>query len=318
MSITFPAIPEDVRVRRLQPPTGPISMVLDTDAFNEIDDQFAIVYTLLSKDRINLKAIYAAPFHNDLSDGPGDGMEKSYDEILRILERLDEPADNFVFRGSKSYLPAGDQPVDSEAARDLIAKALAAPDGEPLYVTAIGAITNVASAILLEPRIIEKIVVVWLGGHSLNWHDTKEFNLVQDIPAAQVLFDSGVPLVLLPVMGVTSHLTTTLSEINDYVRGRGAIGDFLAERYESCSGDHFGYSRVIWDISVIAYLLNPAAVLTELIPSPVLTDQGTWSRDPRRHLIRYASYIHRDAVFKDLFRKLEAAARTLLEEADRS
>jgi purine nucleosidase len=301
----FPIISEDQRIRRLQPPIGKINMVLDTDTFNEIDDQFAIVYTLLSKDKINLRAIYAAPFHNTMSDSPKDGMEKSYEEIFRILERMNEPTDGLVFRGSEFYLPSKDEPVDSEAARDLIAKAMAATDDEPLYVVAIGAITNIASAILLEPRIIEKIVVVWLGGHALEWHDTKEFNLAQDVLGAQVLFDCGVPLVLIPVLGVSSHLLTTLPEINTYIRGKGTIGDFLAERFESCSDDHYGYSRVIWDISVIAYLLNPASVPTHLIHSPILTDQVTWSKDTRRHLIRYASYVHRDAVFKDLFHKLE-------------
>lgn len=307
MSIVFPVISEEQRIRRLQPPVGKINMVLDTDTFNEIDDQFAVVYTLLSKDRINLQAVYAAPFFNELSSGPKDGMEKSYDEIIRILKRMDEPAESFVYHGSVSYMPGFEQPVDSAAARDLIAKAMAAPDDEPLYVTAIGAITNVASAILLEPRIIEKIVVVWLGGHSIHWHDTNEFNLKQDIWASRVVLDCGVPLVLVPVMGVTSHLTTTLAEINTFVRGKGNVGDFLAQRFEECTGDHFGTSRVIWDISVIAYLINPNALQTELINSPVLTGEYTWSRDSRRHLIRYASYIHRDVVFKDFFSKLAAA-----------
>jgi inosine-uridine nucleoside N-ribohydrolase len=235
-------------------------------------------------------------------------MEKSYDEIIRILDRMGESSEGFVYRGSDEYLPGPEQPVDSEAARDLIAKAMAAPDDDPLYVVAIGAITNVASAILLEPRIIEKIVVVWLGGHALWWNDTTEFNLKQDVFGAQVLLDCGVPLVLIPVLGVTSHLSTTLPEINAYVRGKGIIGDFLAERFESCHQDHFGYSRVIWDISTVAYLLNPSAVPTELIHSPVLTDGMTWSRDTRRHLIRCATFANRDAVFNDLFRKLEKAS----------
>ena len=302
-------MPEDRRVRRLQPPEGRIRLVLDTDAYNEIDDQFAIVYALLSKDKFDLQALYAAPFHNELSDGPKDGMEKSYEEIRRILERMDEPArDGFVFRGSERYLPGPRQPVDSEAARDLIAKAMAMPDGEPLYVAAIGAITNVASAILMEPRIIGKIVVVWLGGHALWWNDAAEFNLRQDVYAARTVLDCGVPLVLIPVLGVSSTLIATLPEIDAYVRGRGRIGDFLAERFESCSPDHFGYSRVIWDISTIAYLLNPASVPTRWVPSPVLTDRLTWSRDSSRHLIRCATFVHRDEVFKDLFRKLAAAS----------
>ncbi|MFD0716429.1 nucleoside hydrolase [Paenibacillus sp. GCM10027626] len=304
----FPIISDEMRIRRLQPPAGKVNMVLDTDTFNEIDDQFALVYALLSQDKINLQAVYAAPFYNSLSEGPKDGMEKSYDEIVRILTRLNVPVDGFIFRGSESYLPEKGKPVESEAVRDLIAKAMAAPDDEPLYVVAIGAITNVASAILLEPRIISKIVVVWLGGHALDWKDTKEFNLEQDVPAVQAVFDCGVPLVLVPCLGVASHLLTSLPEIERYVRGKGAIGDFLAERYEGCCDDHFGYSRVIWDISVIAWLLNEAWIPSALVPSPVVTDQVTWSKDATRHLIRAAYFANRDPIFKDLFAKLAKAA----------
>ncbi len=46
-------------------------------------------------------------------------------------------------------------------------------DDSLLYVATIGAITNVASAILMEPEIITRIVVVWLGGHALHWSDTR-------------------------------------------------------------------------------------------------------------------------------------------------
>ncbi|CAG7627718.1 nucleoside hydrolase [Paenibacillus allorhizosphaerae] len=310
MPISFPKISEEQRIRRLLPPSGKVNMVLDTDTFNEIDDQFAIVYTLLSKDKIDLQAIYAAPFFNHLSKSAKDGMDKSYDEMIRILHKMNVPDEGFAFRGSESFLPSADRPVDSPAVRDLITRAMAAPDDEPLYVVAIGAITNVASAILLEPRIIEKIVVVWLGGHRLDWRHTKEFNLKQDVLAAQILFDCGVPLVLVPCTGVASHLLTTLPEVERYVKGKGAIGDFLAERYEACSSDHFGYSRVIWDISVIAWLVNPASVPTALVHSPILTDQVTWSHDTSRHLIRCADYVHRDAIFKDFFRKLEQYAIT--------
>jgi purine nucleosidase len=305
MKVVYPKLSEELRIQRLLPPVGQAKVVLDTDTFNEIDDQFAMVYALLSKDKIDLQAVYAAPFYNNLSSGPRDGMEKSYDEIHCILERMNVPSEGFVFKGSTSYLPSETEAVDSEAARDLVKKAMAMPDDEPLYVAAIGAITNVASAILIEPRIIEKIVVIWLGGHILSWRDTKEFNLIQDIPAARVLLDSGVPFKLIPCHGVASHLLTTLPEINHYVRGKGRVGDFLAERYEGCSPDHFGYSRVIWDISAIAYFINPDFVPMDLVHSPILTDQGTWSQDTTRHLIHCASSVYRDGIFKDFFHKLD-------------
>ena len=78
---------------------------------------------------------------------------------------------------------------------------MAQPDDQPLYVVAIGAITNVASALLMKPEIAEKIVLVWLGGHAWTWPDTREFNLIQDVAAARVVFGCGVPLVQLSCMG---------------------------------------------------------------------------------------------------------------------
>lgn len=310
--VTFPQLSAGVRSERLRPPAGRVRMVLDTDTYNETDDQFALVHALLSPERLAVEAIYAAPFHNERSAGPGDGMELSYQEILRLLERLGRPAAGFARRGSTGYLGRGGTARESDAARDLITRGLAAPDDDPLYVVAIGAITNVASALLLEPALVGKIVVVWLGGHALDWPDTREFNLRQDPAAARVLLDCGVPLVLVPCMGVTSHLHTSVPEIERHVAPHGELGAFLAARFKQMRSDHFAWSRVLWDVATIGYLLNPAWVPAELVPSPVLTDQLTWSVDRRRHPIRCASFVHRDPIFGDLFRKLAAATDTRL------
>ena len=157
--MNFPILTESTRIEMLQPPQGRVRMVLDTDTYNEIDDQFAVVHAILSPDKLNLEAIYAAPFHNNRSTGPEDGMEKSYDEILRLLDFLQVKSENFVYKGSNAFLSDGETPVHSEAASDMVERAMDGSD-EPLYVVAVGAITNVASAILLEPEIIKNIVVV--------------------------------------------------------------------------------------------------------------------------------------------------------------
>ena len=100
----FPQISEGRRIEMLKHPAKrPVRMVLDTDTYNEIDDQFAVVYALISPE-LDVQAVYAAPFHNSRSSGPGDGMEKSYEEILRILSRLNKDADGFAFKGSSHYL----------------------------------------------------------------------------------------------------------------------------------------------------------------------------------------------------------------------
>jgi hypothetical protein len=62
--MNFPKIPISTRLEKLQPPDGKIRMVIDTDTYNEIDDQFAVVHALLSPERLSVEGIYAAPFFN--------------------------------------------------------------------------------------------------------------------------------------------------------------------------------------------------------------------------------------------------------------
>ncbi|WOO40364.1 nucleoside hydrolase [Rubellicoccus peritrichatus] len=304
--MNFPALAEEQRIQRLMPPSGKVRAVLDTDTYNEVDDQFAVVHALLSPERIQVEGIYAAPFHNDRSSSPEDGMEKSYDEILRLLDRLHVKSDDLVHKGSKQYLPDGQTPVSSPATKDLIERARACPDDEPLYVVAIGAITNVASTLLLAPDIVEKIVIVWLGGHSLQWPNNYEFNLSQDIPAVQIVFNSGVPLIHIPCLGVASHLLTTVHETNHYLSGGSEIGDYLNNILVEYSANKYAWSKVIWDIATTAFLVNPDWTEHELISTPILSGTGPWELTTNRHSMRYVSYVNRDAIFGDIFKKIKS------------
>ncbi|MBQ2732813.1 MAG: nucleoside hydrolase, partial [Clostridia bacterium] len=140
---------KEQRLKNLDVPAERVDVVLDTDTFNEIDDQFALAYLLRSGEKLNTKAIYAAPFFNQHSTSPADGMERSYEEIKKVLALMNE--DVPVFKGSDRYLPDEKTAVDSPAADDLIARAKLYTPEDPLYVVAIGAITNVASALIKAP-----------------------------------------------------------------------------------------------------------------------------------------------------------------------
>jgi hypothetical protein len=303
--MAFPVIDEATRLERLRPPRRKVRMVLDTDTYNEIDDQFALVYALLSPERLAVEAIYAAPFHNRRSTGPGDGMEKSYDEICRVLERLGREANGFAVKGARRWLNSTASPVLSPAVEDLVWRAKAEREG-PLYVVAIGAITNVASALLVAPQIVERIVVVWLAGHLTSWHTAAEFNLGQDLIASRIILDSGVPLVLVPCHPVAKLLLTSQAELDRYVRGCGSMGEYLYEIYTAYYEDHFARSKELWDLGPVAWLVNPGWVETTLVHSPILTAEQTWSHDSGRHLIREARNLDRDAILGDLFGKLRA------------
>ena len=334
----FPALSEKQYQQILRLPSGRARCVIDTDTRNEIDDQVALAWALLSRNQLDIEAIYAAPYSFtrrfeqagwDINDRakvdpqgllmvePGRGMDLSYDEILLVCEKLGIDFADKVFRGSERYLGDDWAPVTSDAAKHLVETAMSASAEEPLYVLAIGAPTNMASALLMAPEIIERIVVVWTAGYPTRVTNTAQdsFNMEQDVKASQLLFDSGVPLVYLPGFHVGAQLSVSLPEIEAWVKGAGAIGDYLHWLYTNNPlhahrgiADHFGRTWIIWDLINFAWLMNPDWVPSYLIDAPYLSDDCKWYRQgARRHTIREGLDINRDAIFRDFFSKLAAA-----------
>lgn len=335
---------ERERQAKLTVPPGQIRLVIDSDAKNEIDDQYAIAWALRSPERFRVEAVYAVPFsHNyfrrnlglpegDIDEDPSLGMLQSYEEILKLYSLLDIDPSGHVFQGATSYLPSDFQPVDSDAVQDLIHRGMSCE--EPLYVAAIGASTNIASALLMEPRLRERIVVIWLGGQPPHFGHGYEFNMAQDIRAAQTLFNSGVPLVWVPCMGVASLLSFSDDEARCKLYGKSKIRTYLTsiilsqftgmekalnrlkthrtvqlhgqedrnEAYFSqFTSSHVAWSRTVWDIATIAWLKNPGWCASSLIPAISLRDDCTYGpTNHRRHRIRAVHYCQRDLIFGDL------------------
>ena len=137
-------------------------VILDTDMFNEIDDQFALAYLMSSLDRLDVEAITIAPFSKSGYANVSsieEGTQKSYDTTLKILDMLS--MSNYkpkVYKGATYY--THDSKKTNEAVDKIIEIAL---NNEKTTIIAIGAITNVALAIISEPKIIDKIEVICLG-----------------------------------------------------------------------------------------------------------------------------------------------------------
>jgi len=355
-------------------PKGVVRCVIDTDTRNEIDDQFALAWALLSQDQLQIEAIYAAPYsfrnrldglrrahelskqdatanpddvtvvqryagqlagllakginiHDDVQLDPQEvtmvtpdvGMEKSYEEILIVCDKMGIDFADKVFRGADRYLDSFDNPVDSDAVQHLIATARTASPEAPLYIVAIGAPTNVASALLLAPDIIPNIVVTWTAGYPSTIENElqESFNMEQDVLSSQLLFDSGVPLVYLPGFHIGAQLGISLPEMEAWVRGKGAIGDYLYELYMNNPhhpflgiDDYFGRTWIIWDLVNFAWLMNPEWIPTYIIDTPYLSDDCKWYRKATpRHIMREAIGISRDAIYRDFFLKLENASK---------
>ena len=364
----FPKLSNERYKRMLKEPAGRIRCVIDTDTRNEIDDQYALAWALLSRDKLEIEGIYAAPYSfqervkeqreadrirwrgvasaaekdllarhiallrqldeagvnvNDdrqmdpqgtVLASPSQGMELSYQEILKVCDKLGVDFAGRVFRGSDRYLASLHEPVESEAVEHLIATAKTATVDDPLQVVAIGALTNVASALLLAPEIIETIVVSWTAGYPTSVMDIVQpsFNMEQDMLASQLLFDSGAALVYLPGFHVGAQLSLSLPEVEAWVRGKGEIGGYLHWLYINNPHyprhgfvDHFARSWIMWDLINFAWLINPAWAPSYMTDAPYLSADCRWYRRGQpRHPMREVLDINRDAIFRDFFSKL--------------
>ena len=291
----------------LSPPAPPnrVPMVLDTDTANEIDDQFAVVHALLSQDRLQLEAIYATLFTRP-GNSPAEGVAESEAEIHRLLDRLGVEDRSRVLRGADAFLSDERLTVPNAASEDLIERAMAPRDGR-LWVAAIGALTNVASALNEAPEIAERICVVWLGGQPQHRDDAREFNLYQDPIAARAVFDSGAPLVHIPCYGAASHLLTSTAELDAYVRPQGTIGEYLSDIFRDHDEQYPGRSKEIWDLSATGYLIDEGWVPTRSVGRPTLSEDMRWVSQPDdapMAAFAEARYVRRDPIFNDLFTKL--------------
>lgn len=295
------------RIRNLSVPSGRVDVVLDTDAFNDVDDRYAISYLLRSSDKLDTKAIYAAPYTKPYMRDAERGMESSYREIKKLLSRLGESC--LVYRGATEYLRNEYTPVISDAACDIARRVFDYSPEKPLYIVAIGAMTNVASAILLNPTVAENAVVVWLGGHAMHYHDNREFNLMQDITAARVVFSSGVPIVRLPCEGVVSEFTLSRHELEECLLGKSEIADYLARITVKEMAKHRAgaiTSKTIWDVTAVAWLLNDGDrfMLSRIVKTPLLTPENPSSENPDGVDMCYVYHINKNALFSDLIEKL--------------
>lgn len=358
----FPELDAALVKERLARPEARARVIIDTDTANEIDDQYALAWALLSPERVTLEGVTAEPFsfqhHREgllksvdilrkggpqtddekkfmggfagwaqrlLDAGrepedvkfvpPEEGVELSYQEILTIFEKCGVPSDGKVFRGAPQYLTDYDAPVESESTRFIIEQACKRDEG-PVYILAMGALTNIASALLLAPDIIDNIVVVWTASFPsyAPFCNEPSLNLVQDKLASQLLFECGVPHVYLPGYHVGAQLKISFPEMERFVKPNGAIGEYLWHLYtHNPLHEMFAISNqetktwVIWDIINVAWLFDPSYVSIRMTSSPKLNDALYWETDSARHLMAEAFDVNRDAIFEDFYRSLERA-----------
>ncbi len=232
------------------------TVIIDADTGNEVDDLYAIVRALIepSWEVVGLNATQWQVSHWAVEKS----MEESYrlNNVLLSYLKLDKKIPSN--RGAESRLfDWGNRSQPSTASNFIIRRALEA-GGEKVNVVALGALTNVASALLDNPAIAEKIRLYWLGtSYDFEQGIMKniDFNNVMDIQAVDVVLNADVELHVIPV-NVAASMTMDWKETEQQFRGKHDLLDFLLQRwYNHLDGGR--HTRTIWDLALIQAIIYP-------------------------------------------------------------
>jgi len=232
-------------------------IVIDADTGNEVDDLYAVVRGLLepSWEVIALNATQWQASHWAVEES----MEESYRLNQLLLGELGLSGKIKSHRGAENRLfDWGYLAQHSAAAYYLIQEAHKMPESEKLTVVVLGALTNVASAVLIDPSIQSKIVVYWLGT-TYDFEEEimrkRDFNCIMDIQALGEMLDSKVEMHIIPV-SVANQMTFNYEKAVEKFKGKHTLTDFLLQRwYNHLDGGR--NERVIWDLALIEAIIHP-------------------------------------------------------------
>ena len=274
-------------------------VILDTDTYNEADDQFALSYLLKSNDIFDLQAVTIAPFkHDAYKKSVSDSVDDSYNEACKIYNFFKINDISNIYKGSRDYISNGYN-ENNDAVNKIVE---IAAQNEKTYILAIGCLTNVALAIKNHPEIINKIEVVWLGSNFL-FGLNQDFNFRQDVEAVKIVFNSKVKLTVIPCSPITSNLMTSIYELKAEIGNKNQLCNYLCDVFYNRS---WGPTKrwPLWDISVIAYMINKKWFKTMNISCPIINDDNTFTLTENRNKITFVNYLNANEIFNDLFNKL--------------
>lgn len=314
----------------LYPARPRIRLITDNDYGGDPDGLVQLAHTLLSPG-VEVSTVIGSHLRpGDPFDSSTVTADRAAARAAELVELCGRTGDVSVVAGSNSPLADHATPLPGAAAEAIIGQAMRDDTPLPLYVTCGGGLTDVASAWLLEPRIAERLTLIWIGGRE---HEglaepppgapDLEYNTAIDPVAAQVVFnDSNLPVWQVPR---NAYRTTMASraELSLRMAPHGALGRHLFESLGSVAamaaehGLPLGETYILGDTPLVlltalqsAFEPAPASSSHVTMPCPRILDSGCY--EPRRDGRPLRVYTHLDnrLVLEDLWAKLALNARS--------
>ena len=209
-----------------------ISLILDTYANNEIDDQHAIAYMLFNNEYFDIKGLTVNETWS------GGSINSHIEEAKRIVKLCGYENSVEVIEGaSDDYHEVidsiGKPDYDGKKAVDFIVKTAREERDQKLVLVAIGKLTNISLALEKAPDISKKIRLVWLGS---NWPAGGEYNLENDTSAlAPLLHNDDLEFEILTVRygepSGTDAVSLSVEEVQRNMKGLGPVVEPVEGRH---------------------------------------------------------------------------------------
>jgi purine nucleosidase len=310
--------------RGFVPPGGArYRVVIDNDLSGDPDGLFALVHHLLSPS-VEIRAIVGSGLRaGDPFDPSDETATNAYRRALEVLRLMHLSGRVPAYAGSNQPLADTSTARDSAGARALVAEALR-DDPRPLYVACGASLTTLASAYLLEPRIADRLTLVWIGGPEYPGTPAPpgssgpEYNLRIDIAAAQVVFnESAIPIWQVPRNAYRQALVS-MSELYSKVRGAGRIGAYLYDsilaihELAAAAGLNLGETYIVGDSPLVlltalqsSFQADPSSSFYEQRVAPGINDDGSYAFPATGRQIRVYTELDIRLMLDDCFAKLE-------------
>ncbi len=282
------------------PPSKMVRVIVNTDAKNEADDQYAIVHALLTP-LFDLHCIMPAHFGTKKS---ATSLKDSHDEVIRLLDLMNLDGKVRVVDGATHAMKDENTPAESAGASFIVEQAMK-DDPRPLHIAFLGPLTDMASAILMEPRIAKRNVrVVWIGGGV--WPvGGQEYNLSNDIASANVVFRSGIEIWQIP-KPLYRIMPISYAELHERVEPYGAIGKYLVDqliewnRHRPEPLEH----RSLGDSPAIGVMMYPECGQSDYRAAPEFNSSMNYEHTGRNGSVKVYTDIDQRFIHEDFFAKL--------------
>lgn len=300
-------------------------VIIDNDFSGDPDGLFQLAQHLASPSTI-VPLIVGSHIHvNDFLDHSTTQADNAVRTVHEILNRMRLAAKPDVIAGRNVALPPKHGAEPGPAARRIIAEALRTDSALPLYYVAGAGLTDLAEAVMHEPRIASRLTLVWIGGAEYpDLHPgvpvkkAKEYNITIDLPAAQTIFnDSAIPIWQVPRDTYRTMLISH-AELEAGLKGAGALGEYLLaqlERVIRSIHDNLGETYVLGDSPLVtltslqsSFEPDPSSSAYVVRPTPRITDQAGYEAGADGRPMRVYTSIDSRLTFADMFAKLKAAS----------